>query len=656
MYGLRRHWRQRPGIALPFASEYNKKERRAPSASPLVELPPSRRGGRPSTETAPAGRPPGLARPRAARRSPLRSAGALAAAALLALSGALALPATAEAQTETTLVSNIGTATILRIASADYSQQFTTGSHAAGYTLTGVDIPVAATSTALTAQVCETNINGHPTSTCTELMAPSSVAGGTASFTAPSNTQLASATTYAVTLSLTGQFGYTFEDNEDAGGAAGWSIENAYESYNTVTDAWVSNTGSRAVRIAIKGSEAADSPTACTLNPGDLWCGVVTVALHSVDGFDFAYGFVDASATTNTSDTGALSAETFSVGSNNYTIDNVTVGIEPNSGQLNFSLTSDLTAADKEKLVVHVGSRAFAFDDVDPNSSSGYRWAMSGLDWTSETSVTLRLRANTAPVFADASATREVEENSAVGTSVGAVVTATDADSDTLTYSLEGTDAASFAIDSGTGQIMTVTGVTYDFEATQNSYSVTVKADDGNDGTDTIEVNIALLDADEKSDKPDKPELAKVTGSTTSLTATWEKPGLNGGPDITGYKLEYKLSTETSWTAFAHTGTAVTTTITGLTADTSYQARVRAENGETDSDWSDASDAVSTNAETVTPTCTLNPRRHLVRRGDGGAVQYSAAPAIWIRCGQGWPVRPGLHVRIEQLHDRCCRE
>ena len=98
-----------------------------------------------------------------------------------------------------------------------------------------------------------------------------------------------------------------------------------------------------------------------------------------------------------------------------------------------------------------------------------------------------------------------------------------------------------------------------------------------------------------------------MTGSSTSLTATWETPDKNGGPAITGYKLEYKLSTETSWTAFAHTGTAVTTTITGLTADTSYQARVRAENGETDSDWSDASDAVSTNAETVTPTCTLNP-------------------------------------------------
>ena len=184
------------------------------------------------------------------------------------------------------------------------------------------------------------------------------------------------------------------------------------------------------------------------------------------------------------------------------------------------------------------------------------------------------------------------------------MVTATDADSDTLTYSLEGTDAASFDIESGTGQIQTKSGVTYDFEATQNTYAVTVKADDGNGGTDTIAVTISLTDADEKSDKPDKPGLARVTGSSTSLTATWEKPGLNGGPDITGYDLQYRAAPAGTWMDFAHTGTAVTATVTGLTADTSYQVQVRAKNDETPSDWSDPSDAVSTNAAGA--TCTDN--------------------------------------------------
>ena len=65
---------------------------------------PPRRGGPSSSQTASAaGRPAGLARLAGARRGLFRSAGALAAAALLALSGAVALPATAEAQTTCTL-------------------------------------------------------------------------------------------------------------------------------------------------------------------------------------------------------------------------------------------------------------------------------------------------------------------------------------------------------------------------------------------------------------------------------------------------------------------------------------------------------------------------------------------------------------------------
>ncbi len=352
---------------------------------------------------------------------------------------------------------------------------------------------------------------------------------------------------------------------------------------------------------AVKTNAEMSTPT-CTLNTGDIWCGVVTVGDIIVSGVTAGHGF--------SAIVGELSDKTFDVGTNSYTIDGVIVGSADvgAAGDLTFSLTSALTATDKEKLVLHVGSSSFAFSDAGaPTSTFGYAWPPSSLNWSSETSVTLRLReANTAPVFADDLVAITLPENSAVGTSVGAAVTATDADSDTLTYSLEGTDAASFDIESGTGQIKTKSGVTYDFEAAQNTYEMTVKADDGNGGTDTIEVNIALLDADEKSAKPDKPTLAAVAGSSTSLTATWEKPDLDGGPDIAGYDLQYREGTTGTWEDFAHSDTAVTTTVTGLTADTSYQVQVRAKNGETDSDWSDASDAVKTNAEMSTTTCTLN--------------------------------------------------
>ena len=62
-----------------------------------------------------------------------------------------------------------------------------------------------------------------------------------------------------------------------------------------------------------------------------------------------------------------------------------------------------------------------------------------------------------APTFDDGtSTTRTVPENSAVGTNVGTVVAATDTDtSDSLTYSLTGTDSASFDFDTTDGQIKT---------------------------------------------------------------------------------------------------------------------------------------------------------------------------------------------------------
>ena len=145
--------------------------------------------------------------------------------------------------------------------------------------------------------------------------------------------------------------------------------------------------------------------------------------------------------------------------------------------------------------------------------------------------------------------------------------------------------------------------MTYNYEATKNSYSVTVKASDGT-ASATIAVTINVTDDDtEKSAKPDKPTLAKVRGSSTSLTATWTKPDLNGGTDIGGYDLQYREGTMGTWELFEHVTLGLTTkTITGLTADTSYQARVRAANDEAFSDWSDASDAVKTNAESGVDT------------------------------------------------------
>ena len=201
---------------------------------------------------------------------------------------------------------------------------------------------------------------------------------------------------------------------------------------------------------------------------------------------------------------------------------------------------------------------------------------------------------NSPPTFDGVQVSLTVPENSTAGTVVVATVPATDADDDTLEYSLEGTDAASFAIDSATSEITTVANVDFDHE-TKDLYSLTAKVEDGFGGSDTIPVVISVTDVAEQSATPAAPTLAAVTGSATSLTATWEKPDKNGGPEIAGYNLEYRAGATGDWTDFPHTGTDLTATITGLAANTDYQARVQALNGETPSDWSDPSDAERTN-------------------------------------------------------------
>ena len=111
-------------------------------------------------------------------------------------------------------------------------------------------------------------------------------------------------------------------------------------------------------------------------------------------------------------------------------------------------------------------------------------------------------------------------EHTAAATNIGAVIPeATDADSgDTLTYSMEGPDAASFNFNASTRQITTKAGVTYDHEA-KSSYSVTIKVDDGHGGMDTVAVTITITDVDEPPSAPAAPTVSPTSGSTTSLTA-----------------------------------------------------------------------------------------------------------------------------------------
>ena len=101
---------------------------------------------------------------------------------------------------------------------------------------------------------------------------------------------------------------------------------------------------------------------------------------------------------------------------------------------------------------------------------------------------------NVAPKFASATATREVAENTDAGMDIGDPVMATDANRDDLTYSLGGTDEASFSIDSGTGQLMTRAALDYE---SKMSYMVTVTATDPDGESAMIDVTINVTDVEE---------------------------------------------------------------------------------------------------------------------------------------------------------------
>ena len=191
---------------------------------------------------------------------------------------------------------------------------------------------------------------------------------------------------------------------------------------------------------------------------------------------------------------------------------------------------------------------------------------------------------NNPPAFSADTAARSVAENTAAGQNVGAALTATDADSDTLTYTLEGADAASFDIVSGSGQIRTRTGVTYNHEA-KSTHTVVVKADDGKGGTDTVTVTITVTDVDEPPGQPAAPTVSATAGSTTSLDVTWTAP-TNTGPAIASYDLQYRAGTSGNFTNGPQNVTGTSAAIGSLAADTSYEVQVRATNAEGDGDWS----------------------------------------------------------------------
>ena len=199
------------------------------------------------------------------------------------------------------------------------------------------------------------------------------------------------------------------------------------------------------------------------------------------------------------------------------------------------SLTYSLGGDNAASFDLSASAQLLTKDALDYEAKSSYSVTVTATDPSDASdSITVTITVNDveeAPEFPAAeSGARSVAENTAAGRNIGRPVAATDGDGDSLTYSLGGTDAASFAIVASSGQLLTK--ATLNYEA-KSSYSVTVSVRDnkgasGNADTatdDMITVTITVTDVDESP-----PPANRQPSSSSRVVSPSYTPKFNRAP------------------------------------------------------------------------------------------------------------------------------
>ena len=195
---------------------------------------------------------------------------------------------------------------------------------------------------------------------------------------------------------------------------------------------------------------------------------------------------------------------------------------------------------------------------------------------------------NSPPEFtATGAVTRQVAENTPSDTNVGDPITATDPDQDALTYSLSGADASAFGIDGTNGQIKTKDPLDYEREP---EFRLTVTAADPVGLAVSKEITVTVTDVDtEAPGRPDAPSVRpNRVDPIKAIDVEWSAPS-NSGPEITSYAVQYRVEgSGDEWAQVLIDGSGAETTISGLEADTEYEAQAHAVNAEGTGEWSES--------------------------------------------------------------------
>ena len=393
--------------------------------------------------------------------------------------------------------------------------------------------------------------------------------------------------------------GYTLTHSLSGTDASRFSIGSSTGQITVGTGTTLDYETKTSYSVVVTVRAAAAQVQSSSLSPNAPGSYVIPVTINVTD-VNEAPAFSDATATRSI-------AENSTSGTN---IGAVVTGTDPDGVAKYNTLTYSLSGTDASKFDIGNSSGQITVKSaLDYETKTSYsvtvgvsdgKNASGSADTTVDDTIAVTINVtdvNEAPAFSAATAARNVAENSTAGTSVGAVVTATDPDGDTLTYSLSGTDASKFSISSSSGQITVKTGTTLDHEA-KWSYSVTVGVSDGKDASgsadtttdDTVAVTIFATDVNEPPPKLSAPTVAaNSTTPGTKIDVSWTAPTstqMTGKPAVDDYDVQYRKTGDSTWVSHSFTGTGTSTTIAGLTSGKTYQVQVRAGNHEGTSSWS----------------------------------------------------------------------
>ncbi len=591
---------------------------------------------------------------RRALRTGLRSVHAWAAALAAGLALTLAaMPMSAQAQTQTsvTLVSNHGQSSAwASIDDKDYRTQFTTGSHAGGYRLTGVTVEL----NQITSSTVAFNVAvGGSSLADTVLTAPASLVNGNNTFTASGNgIDLAANTTYYVWLEVTAQgngngfINRTTSDDEDSVVAAGWSITNDGEWRDWNLADWSST--SSLLKFAIKGyakgqsapvAPAAPTVSAVPLQPDRLAVRWTAPATTGIIDYDVRYykgsadpaneadwieagetgGHDHAGTLTQATITGLDPVSTYRVQVRATNAGGISAWSASGSGRTEAPVGA--WGSSMQELVGNTGkavggNRPLASFDV----AQGFRSAGHGLGYT-VTDVDVLF--GTAPDAGVRVTLATGLSSSSAGTTLATLRNPAALTAGVNTF----TAPAGTTLDANTTYHVVVEGAAGSLSWTtsnaeagllgwriNNSVHTRVASSTGGWTGSGVASLIRVNGRENVGDPPGAPAAPTVTAVTgsTGVTVGWSAPA-HTGSGITDYDVRYyegsaDPANEADWveedetTGLPDTFTAdasTSLTITGLKASTAYRVQVRAESHGAPGPWSPSS-SVTTNAGTGT--------------------------------------------------------